>query len=69
MPEYLKKRFGGTRLRVYNACIQLALSVLTGISVGNHGNSGNVVMISSSQKLISNYAVTMYRVSINQGFV
>ncbi|XP_071791025.1 sodium/glucose cotransporter 4-like [Asterias amurensis] len=33
MPEYLRKRFGGQRVRVYLACLALLLSVLTKISV------------------------------------
>ncbi|XP_072024828.1 sodium/glucose cotransporter 4-like [Amphiura filiformis] len=33
MPEYLRKRFGGQRVRVYLACLALVLSVLTKISV------------------------------------
>lgn len=33
MPEYLQKRFGGQRVRVYLACLALLLSVLTKISV------------------------------------
>jgi len=32
MPEYLKKRFGGKRLRVYYAIVQLTLIILTGVS-------------------------------------
>ncbi|XP_071946517.1 sodium/glucose cotransporter 4-like [Antedon mediterranea] len=33
MPEYLRKRFGGQRVRVYLACLALLLSVLTKVSV------------------------------------
>ncbi|XP_072024832.1 sodium/glucose cotransporter 4-like [Amphiura filiformis] len=33
MPEYMRKRFGGQRVRVYLACLALILSVLTKISV------------------------------------
>ncbi|XP_038054726.1 sodium/glucose cotransporter 4-like [Patiria miniata] len=33
MPEYLRRRFGGQRVRVYLACLALLLSVLTKISV------------------------------------
>ena len=33
MPEYLSKRFGGRRLRIYYAIVSLALSILSGISV------------------------------------
>ncbi|CAH1777913.1 unnamed protein product [Owenia fusiformis] len=32
MPEYLGKRFGGVRLRVYNSIVQLVMMALTGIS-------------------------------------
>jgi sodium/glucose cotransporter 9 len=32
MPEYLKKRFGGKRLRVYYAIVQLVLIILSGVS-------------------------------------
>lgn len=32
MPEYLKKRFGGKRLRVYYAIVQLTLIILSGVS-------------------------------------
>ena len=37
MPEYMKKRFGGRRLRVYYALVQLVLAILTGISVSLSG--------------------------------
>nr|XP_006811722.1 PREDICTED: sodium/myo-inositol cotransporter-like [Saccoglossus kowalevskii] len=33
MPEYLSKRFGGRRIRVYYACLSLALYILVKISV------------------------------------
>jgi hypothetical protein len=36
MPEYLKKRYGGKRLQVYFAITQLALSILSGVSVSHH---------------------------------
>lgn len=32
MPEYLKKRYGGKRLRVYYAIVQLTLIILSGVS-------------------------------------
>lgn len=32
MPEYLQKRFGGKRLRIYYSIIQLLLSIISGIS-------------------------------------
>ena len=35
MPEYLKKRFGGNRIRVYLAVLALILYVFTKISVNN----------------------------------
>lgn len=32
MPEYLRKRFGGQRIRVYLACVALLLYIFTKIS-------------------------------------
>ena len=43
MPEYLKKRFGGERIRVYLAVLALLLYVFTKVSVcgsGIHFSSG-----------------------------
>jgi len=36
MPEYLQKRFGGQRIRVYLAVLALLLSIFTKVSVGGH---------------------------------
>jgi uncharacterized sodium:solute symporter family permease YidK len=33
MPQYLKMRFGGERIRVYLTCLALMLSIFTKISV------------------------------------
>ena len=33
MPEYIQRRFGGQRLRVYLACLSLLLYIFTKISV------------------------------------
>lgn len=33
MPEYLRERFGGQRIRVYLSCMALILSIFTKISV------------------------------------
>ena len=33
MPEYLRERFGGQRIRVYLSCLALLLSIFTKISV------------------------------------
>ena len=33
LPEYMRKRFGGDRIRVYLACLSLVLYVFTKISV------------------------------------
>lgn len=35
MPEYLKKRFGGQRIRVYLAVIALLLSIFTKVAVSH----------------------------------
>ena len=35
MPEYVRKRFGGQRIRVYLAVLALLLSVFTKISVSH----------------------------------
>jgi len=35
MPEYLKKRFGGERIRVYLAVLAVILYVFTKVSVRN----------------------------------
>ena len=47
MPEYIQRRFGGQRLRVYLACLSLLLYIFTKISVSCF-HLGPVV-----QKLIS----------------
>ena len=39
MPEYLKHRYGGVRIRVYFAIIQLILAGLLGISVSESSNN------------------------------
>jgi len=39
MPEYLKKRYGGKRLRIYYAIVQIVLTVLTGISTEVYAGS------------------------------
>lgn len=36
MPEYLKKRFGGQRIRIYLSVLSLFLYVFTKISVSHH---------------------------------
>lgn len=36
MPEYLRERFGGQRIRVYLSCLALLLSIFTKISVSSH---------------------------------
>ena len=33
MPEYIKKRFGGDRIRIYLSVLSLALYIFTKISV------------------------------------
>jgi hypothetical protein len=33
MPEYIKKRFGGDRIRIYLSCLSLILYIFTKISV------------------------------------
>lgn len=33
MPEYLAKRYGGKRLRIYYAIVSLSLAIISGISV------------------------------------
>ena len=33
MPEYLRKRFGGQRIRIYLALLALVLSIFTKIAV------------------------------------
>ena len=35
MPEYLRRRFGGQRIRVYLAVLALLLSIFTKVSVRN----------------------------------
>ena len=34
MPQYLRKRFGGQRIRVFLSCLSLLLYIFTKISVG-----------------------------------
>ena len=43
MPEYLQKRFGGQRIRVYLAVLALLLSIFTKVAVGStvYGHSGD----------------------------
>lgn len=36
MPQYLKKRFGGTRISLYLSVISLFLYIFTKISVSHH---------------------------------
>lgn len=48
MPEYLKKRFGGQRIRIYLSVLSLALYIFTKISVSAF--SGNGVQSSISVK-------------------
>jgi len=38
MPEYLKTRFGGSRIRVYLAVLAVLLYVFTKISVSSYGS-------------------------------
>lgn len=33
LPEYMNKRFGGTRIRIYLSCLSLVLYIFTKISV------------------------------------
>lgn len=35
LPEYMNKRYGGQRIRVYLSCLSLALYIFTKISVNN----------------------------------
>jgi Na+/proline symporter len=35
MPEYIKKRFGGERIRIYLSVLSLLLYIFTKISVNN----------------------------------
>lgn len=39
MPQYLKKRYGGKRLRIYYALVQIILTILTGISTEIYAGS------------------------------
>jgi len=39
MPEYLKTRFGGSRIRVYLAVLAVLLYVFTKISVSSYGSN------------------------------
>lgn len=52
MPEYLKKRFGGQRIRIYLSVLSLFLYVFTKISVSDdatrhHLNAATVLRIDS----------------------
>ncbi len=49
MPEYLKKRYGGKRLRIYNAIIQVVMAILTGISVSIISRGNNSIVLFSLQ--------------------
>ncbi len=42
MPEYLRKRYGGKRLRIYYAVVSLALNIISGISVNLPHPENNV---------------------------
>ena len=39
MPEYIKKRFGGDRIRIYLSCLSLLLYVFTKISAALFGGA------------------------------
>lgn len=52
MPEYLKKRFGGQRIRIYLSVLSLFLYVFTKISVSDsttrhHFNTATVLCVDS----------------------
>lgn len=52
MPEYLKKRFGGQRIRIYLSVLSLFLYVFTKISVSDnttrhHFNTATIPRIDS----------------------
>ena len=53
MPEYMKKRYGGHRLRVFYAIVQLVLTILTGISV-------SFTIFTSAQITTINYGKTRF---------
>lgn len=54
MPEYLQRRFGGERIRMYLSSLSLLLSIFTKISVSSppFNSVTNPGLISSSQKVI-----------------
>ena len=49
MPEYLKKRFGGRRIRTYMAVLSLIMYVLRNISVSLNGGFKMVQLFRNSQ--------------------
>jgi len=66
LPEYMKKRFGGHRIRIYLASLSLALYIFTKISV-------NIRLISSfvSCKMLPVYVkcfITLWAVKYNYKF-
>jgi hypothetical protein len=49
MPEYLQKRFGGKRIRIYYAVEQLALAIISGISVSLNSDPFTIYALSFLQ--------------------
>lgn len=49
MPEYLKKRFGGQRIRIYLSVLSLFLYVFTKISVSGSESECHILTVNDAQ--------------------